>query len=276
MSDKRPAQPNTSPLTRRRLLRQMRNGVAAPLMLPKLLLPQALSPVPTLKPGVLRIGTYFGNPPFAFLSHGERAGFELDLMNEVAQRLGLEADFVDTRWEDILREMEEQRYDCIVGGITITPARLRSLAWSFPYIITTLSLLIDTRRSPANMTLADLKGGTVGVQALTTDYEAATAMERDGTIGKVKVYSFAQFTGAIADLTAGRIQAVMKVYPVAAWFVRHTPGLRILEQVPNDPQPLGIGFYKTSTTLVTAVDRSLRRIEEDGNYRAMVERWGLV
>jgi polar amino acid transport system substrate-binding protein/cystine transport system substrate-binding protein len=43
--------------------------------------------------------------------------------------------FVDTHWETILQEMHSGCYDCIVGGITITPERERKLAWSVPYII---------------------------------------------------------------------------------------------------------------------------------------------
>jgi ABC-type amino acid transport substrate-binding protein len=86
----------------------------------------------TLRPGVLRIGTYFVNPPFEFVSNGKRVGFEVDLMNAVARRLGLRPSFVDTRWEVILQQMEDGRYDCIVGGITIRPARQQRLAWSDP------------------------------------------------------------------------------------------------------------------------------------------------
>ncbi len=52
-----------------------------------------------LKPGFLRIGTYFENPPFEFVSGEERVGFEVDLMKEVSQRLGLRSEFVNTRGE---------------------------------------------------------------------------------------------------------------------------------------------------------------------------------
>jgi len=80
----------------------------------------------TLATGVLRIGTYFVNPPFEYVAKGKRVGFEVDLMSEVARRLRLRPVFIDTRWEVILQQMEDHRYDCIVGGITITPARQAS------------------------------------------------------------------------------------------------------------------------------------------------------
>ncbi|HTZ59585.1 MAG TPA: ABC transporter substrate-binding protein [Acidobacteriaceae bacterium] len=262
-------------LSRRRLLRVMGAGLATPLLVPQHLLAHALSGLPTLKPGVLRIGTYFDNPPFEFVSHGQRVGFEVDLMTEAARRLDLQPEFVETKWEGIFGEIEEQRYDCIMGGITITPRRRTLLAWSVPYMTTTLSMLVDTARSPANMTLSDLQSGTIGVQAATTDYDAAVSMQKDGKIGRVKVYSFARMSSAIADLTAGRIQAVMKVYPASAWIVQHTPELRILAQVPDDPQPLGIGFNKSNTALVAMTNRTLVRMHEDGSYRTLAKRWGL-
>ena len=76
-------------------------------------------------------------------------------MEEIARRLGLKAMFVDTHWEKILQEMEGGRYDCIVGGITITPKRERVLAWSVPYITTTLSLVINSAKTPEVRSLAD-------------------------------------------------------------------------------------------------------------------------
>ena len=60
----------------------------------------------------------FANPPFEYVSDGQRIGFEVDLMNEIAARLSLAPVFVDTEWETILQEMQSGRYDCIVGGIT--------------------------------------------------------------------------------------------------------------------------------------------------------------
>jgi ABC-type amino acid transport substrate-binding protein len=229
----------------------------------------------TLRPGQLRIGTYFVNPPFEFILKHQRVGFEVDLMNEVARRLQLDPVFVDTRWEVILGEMQRNRYDCIVGGITITPAREKILAWSTPYMTTTLSLVVDSKRMPNATSLSDLRDATVGVQAATTDYDIAIVMQRAGQIGRVRVYPFAKIAGAMVDLAAGRIGAVMKVYPVAAWLARQTPGLRIIAQVPDDPQPLGIGFNRDNATLLAAVNGASAGMQQDGGYQALVQRWGL-
>jgi ABC-type amino acid transport substrate-binding protein len=228
-----------------------------------------------MKPGTLSIGTYFVNPPFEYVSGGQRIGFEVDLVNEIAARLSLAAVFVDTEWETILQQMQAGQYDCIVGGITITPERQCLLAWSTPYMTTTLSLVVDGRRSPNMRRMADFRNASVGVQAATTDYDIAIRMQRKGEIGSVKVYPFARIQDAMVDLAAGRITAVMKVYPVAAWLARQTPGLVIAAQVPDDPQPLGIGFRHDQPELLAAVNRILTDLQRDGSYARLAQKWGV-
>src|SRR5262249_48898277 len=225
---------------------------------------EAASPLRTLASGALRIGTYFVNPPFEYLAHETRVGFEIDLMREIARRLGLQPLFVNTRWEEMLQDMQDGIYDCIAGGITITPARERILAWSKPYLTTTLSLVVNTARNPQIRSLADMTGASVGVQAATTDYDAAIAMQKRGQIAAVRVYAFDRIAEAMADLLSGRITVVMKLYPVAVWFLRNTPELRIVAQVPDDPQPLGIGFQKNNPDLRAGVDASLADLRRTG------------
>jgi ABC-type amino acid transport substrate-binding protein len=232
--------------------------------------------VRTLIPGTLQIGTYFVNPPFEYVSNDTRTGFEVDLMEEVARRLGLKAVFFNTHWETILQQLQDGRYDCIVGAITITPERERLLAWSMPYITTTLSLVVNRAKTPEISHLADLRRATVGLQAATTDYDAALAMQRRGEIGRIKVYPFDRISQAMRDLEAGRITAVMKVAPVAAWLAAKNPQLRILGQVPNDPQPLGIGFRKIQRTLVAAIDRVLTAMQRDGTMDRLKAKWNVL
>jgi ABC-type amino acid transport substrate-binding protein len=235
----------------------------------------AAEPLRVLAPGILQIGTYFVNPPFEYLEKGVEVGFEVDLMHEIAQRLALKPVFANTHWEAILKEMQDGRYDCIVGGITITPERERMLAWSVPYMTTTLSLVVNSARTPAIQNLADLKDASVGVQSATTDYDVAILMQRRGEIGSIKVYSFDRIEQAMTDLENGRITAVMKVAPVAVWLAAKRPGLRIVAQVPDDPQPLGVGFGKNESALLTLVNDAIASMQRDGSLNRLKEKWSV-
>jgi ABC-type amino acid transport substrate-binding protein len=229
----------------------------------------------TLRAGTLKIGTYFVNPPFEFIRGGFRVGYEVDLMNDIAPRLNLRPFYINTRWETILQEMREHRYDCIIGGITITPSREQSLDWSVPYLTTTLSLVVNAARTPGIRQLADLRTAAVGVQSATTDFEVAVEMQHNGEIGRVVVYPFDKIGEAIEDLEAGRITAVMKVAPVADYLARQMPSLKVIAQVPNDPQPLGIGFAKGEVTLRTAMNAALASMRSDGTMARLAQQWGI-
>lgn len=229
----------------------------------------------TLQQGSLTIGTYFVNPPFEFTKDGRRVGFEVDLMQAIATRLELRAVLIDTRWEVMLRQQQEGRYDCIVGGITITPSRRKELIWSTPYIVTTLSIIINEALTPNIRSLADLAKASVAVQAATTDYDAAVVMRARGEIGSIKVYPFDQIADAMQDLRAGRVTAVMKVAPVASWLAQRSPSLRVIAQVPNDPQPLGIGFDRSNGPLREAVDNALSDMKSSGDLAALAGKWGV-
>ena len=120
-----------------------------------------------------------------------------------------------------------------------------------------------------------MKGATIGVQAATTDYGVAIGMQVRGEIKEVKVYPFDRIGDAMTDLAAGNITAVMKIYPVAAWLARRTPGLRIAAQIPHDPQPLGIGFDKNNPALLAAVNSALAEVKQDGAFARLARKWAV-
>lgn len=227
----------------------------------------------TLKPGTLIVATYFTNPPFEFLNNGRHVGFEVDLIKEIAKRLNLHLEFKKTRWESIIHELNEHHYDLIMGAITITPTREKIIAFSKPYMTTTLSILINSNNTPQVKKPADLHELTMGIQAATTDLDIAKEMKSKGLLHGIKIYPFADFNRAIDDLVSGKIGAVMKVYPVAYYYAQHHPELSILSEVSNDPQPLGFGINKKNRALVKAVNRVQAEIQADGTYEKIYKKW---
>jgi ABC-type amino acid transport substrate-binding protein len=100
-------------------------------------------------------------------------------------------------------------------------------------------------------------------------------MRKRQQIGSVKVYPFDRIAQAMGDLEAGRITAVMKVAPVAAWFAEKRANLRVVAQVPDDPQPLGIGFRKNQRELLEAVNNALTAMERDGTMARFKKAWNI-
>lgn len=227
----------------------------------------------TLQPGKLIIGTYFTNPPLEFVHNNKEVGFEVDLMNEIAKRLELKPIYINTVWEKIVEQLSASKYDVIMGGITLTPLREKIVPYTNPYIITTLSILINEKQSPKIRSINDLRNQIVGVQAKTTDYDIALQMWHQKKIKDIKVYPFANFREAISDLLAGKIGAVMKVYPVATYYTQLYPQLYILAEVANDPQPLGFGINPYNKTLLMTINKTQAEIKADGTYQKIYQKW---
>lgn len=64
--------------------------------------------------------------------------------------------------------------------------------------------------------------------------------------------------------------------PVALWLARRPPGLRVIGQAPDDPQPLGIGFQRGNPELTTAVDAVLTTMESDGTFGRLTRKCDLL
>jgi ABC-type amino acid transport substrate-binding protein len=79
----------------------------------------------------------------------------------------------------------------------------------------------------------------------------------------------------MANLEAGKIMAVMKVAPVAVWLAAKRSDLRIVAQVPNDPQPLGIGFVRKNSEMVMAVNQVIATMQRDGSLKRLKEKWSV-
>ncbi|WED43534.1 ABC transporter substrate-binding protein [Legionella cardiaca] len=227
----------------------------------------------TLQPGELTVGTYFTNPPLEFSQKNKQVGFEIDLMNEMSKRLHLKPRYVNTSWEVIIQQLKNNKYDVIMGGITITPDRKKVIPYTIPYMTTTLSILINVKKTPNIQSMNDLRNQIIGVQAKTTDYDIALQMQKSGKIKGIKVYHFADFNKAIQDLITGKIGAVIKVFPVADYYTQLHPGIRILTAVPNYPQPLGFGVNPRNKLLVQTLNKTLEEIKADGTYNKFYEKW---
>lgn len=121
--------------------------------------------------------------------------------------------------------------------------------------------------------LKNLKHRIIGVQAATTDFEVAKKMKTLGRIADIKVYSFKEFNTAVLDLLAGRIDALMKVSPVAQYYVGQHPNLAVLAIVPNDPQPLGFAVNKNNPKLLRAINQAQAVLKSNGTYEKIYNHW---
>jgi polar amino acid transport system substrate-binding protein len=222
----------------------------------------------TIKEGYLTVGTDAAYPPLENVEAGEYVGFDIDMGREIAERLGLEAEIINTAWDGIFPALIAHKFDVVISAVTITPERDEEMDFSDPYLDSDQS--IATKEDSGIKTKADLKDKILGVQIGTTG--ELTAKEIDEEIGVAEIKTYDDILLAFEDLKAGRIDAIINDIPTSAYIVKDTPELVIADKIKTGEQ-YGVVFAPDTPDLLEAVNKVLKEMKEDGTYQQIYDKW---
>jgi polar amino acid transport system substrate-binding protein len=223
----------------------------------------------------LTVGAALPDPPFELMEGGKPAGFDIELTQLIAARLGRSwrlARYGGSDFNGIFAGLRSGAYDCVASGTTITPERREIADFCDPYAVSGQSLVVDAERHPDVRSTADLRGLTIGVQQGNTSQPVANRLAAEGKAARVKVYAYSEIERGLADLTTGGCDALMKLAPVTAWLVRNRPRLRVVE-TGITREFLGISMRPGDDALKDAINEAQRALIEDGTLPRMVKRW---
>jgi len=208
-------------------------------------------------------------PPFGFRNEkNELVGFDIDLGNELAQRLGVKMEWQPTEWSGVIPSLKSKKFDVIWSGMSITEERKKEINFSIPYVAGAQIIITKSDNKSINGR-ADLAGKVVGTQLGSTGEEAAKRELKN--VKELK--TFDAFTEAINDLNIGRLDAVVIDDVTANYYLKTQPGaFRIVDDVLSY-EPTGIGIRKEDTTLLDAINKELKAMIADGTYAKISERW---
>jgi L-cystine transport system substrate-binding protein len=235
--------------------------------------PTASGDFEPLSPGVLTIGESFDYPPFETIKDGEPYGFNVDVMREVAKRLGLKPKFVKEPWETILTSTAAHKFDVMGESAFITPERKQQIDFSIPYFTTEAVLIVNPEETPDLKATADLEDGDV-VGVLQNSFIQPYAEDSIATDGvQLKLYS--DYGDMFNDLAAGRITAGLSERLGSVELLKNRPGLEITSAIPSDPSitgtEFGYGFAKGTDTNRESINGVLEDMMEDGTFETLWE-----
>jgi len=208
------------------------------------------------------------NAPYTFYTSGKRlVGFEYEIINAVARRLGRPAEFVQNDWSGLIPGLDRGLYDCVICGIEITPDKKEQVIFSIPYYFT-FEQFVGRKGMPPITSLSQLRGRDVG----TLDQTAALRM-LEATPGAIpKTYD--QELNAYEDIVNGRLFGVLLDYPIAKYYASPNPELE-LTGPPFGRIAYGIAIAKSNVALKQEIDGALSDIISSGELRNILSRWGL-
>jgi polar amino acid transport system substrate-binding protein len=241
--------------------------------------------VPTVRPGVLTIGSDIPYPPFEFHDrNGRLTGFDVELVRAVAARLGLknrDDDWVSTSFTTIFSSLNAGKFDLVVAAVTgVAPEgspaaetvkeRREVVDFTLPYYPSLQSLSVDRAKSPGIKSVKDLRrGDRVGVQRATT---GAFWAEQHLAPAGVELVSFEKAPEIYQALQAGQLVGVLNDLPVTLEALEGRPGLEVVEEIETGEQ-YAMAVAKRSDRLREAVDGALRELFADGSYARLYRKY---
>jgi polar amino acid transport system substrate-binding protein len=215
--------------------------------------------------GTLTVGTDTPFPPFEIGQPPNISGYDIDVLNAIADQLGLTPEYTDTSFDTIFRDVAAGQYDIAAAASTITPGRQKTVDFSDPYYEAQQALLVPEGSDITSVD--DLSGKIVGAQDGTTG-ETYANDETDAS----EVRGFPEGPDATAALISGQVDAVIIDQPVAADAVEKQGGVEIVQEIPTH-ELYGYAMSKENTALVDAVNNALQGLKDDGTITDLYQQY---
>jgi len=237
----------------------------------------AVPPTPLPKPTTfpLTIGTDATFKPMEYKDerNGQIVGFDIDLCNAIAREIGAQVTYANIAFDGLLTALKAERIDLVASAVIITPERQKQYLFSDPYLLA--GQIVTVRTDEKAITGPDTigRGKKIGVQLGTSGEEQARKIaQKSGADTK----SYDDVTLAFADLTAGRLDAVIYDFPVTADYIASNPNARLKTAGKIFTEEYyGLVFRQDQRDLVEKVNAALQKLKDSGQLAELQKKWGL-
>jgi polar amino acid transport system substrate-binding protein len=216
----------------------------------------------------LTVGANIGNVPWEFEdASGKVTGFEVDLVTEIAKRLGKSVEFVNTPFAGLFPAVQSGRINMAVSSITITEKRLESVSFAQPYYDSDQSLTVTAASGITG--LKGMSGKVVGVDTGSTGDMWAEAHKGEYKFGEIRRFEGLQ--PAMLDVVAGRVDGYISDIPALLYYAKDKPELKVVERIPTG-EKYSIMFNK-GDPLATEVNKVITTLKGEGFIAKLHETW---
>ena len=220
--------------------------------------------------GTLIVGFDQDFPPMGFMGDdGEYTGFDLELAQEAAKRLGLEYKPQPIAWDAKDMELESGNIDCIWNGFTMT-GREDGYTWSEPYMENSQVFVVAGDSGIKSQ--ADLAGKVVECQ-VDSSAEAALKEVPDLTATFAQLLTTGDYNTAFMDLEQGAVDAIAMDVVVAGYQISQRNADFVILEDSLAAEEYAIGFKKGNTELKDKVQGALEEMAADGTLKTISEKW---
>jgi ABC-type amino acid transport substrate-binding protein len=215
--------------------------------------------------GVLLVATDDTYPPLEWNDNGTIKGYDIDIMAEVANRLGVRAEFISSKWDGLLTGLQGGQYDAVISCMNITPKREKEA--NFVEYQQWLQVIVTSTDSEPLTSLEELEGKTIAVQVATTSEEMALSVK------DAQVTSFESFDTTFMELKNKRCDAIIIDEPVGMYYQKREPESFVITGTAGERAPVGIAVRKNALELTEAISKAVSDMQQDGTAQEIFDMW---
>lgn len=225
------------------------------------------------KRGKLIVGTSADFPPFEFVDEktNEIVGFDIDIAKAIAEKLGVQLEVKDIKFDALIPALQNGEIDMIIAGMTITEERAKVADFSEPYFEADQAVLVKADNEEIK-SADDLAGKKIGVQSGTTgELWVDENLVKAGKVSEDNVKRYNKFIEAILALKKGDVDAVVIDKPVAEAYAKTEGDVKVAFIIKTGEQ-YGIAVRKGSD-LLPIVNEVLKELKDSGKLDQLLKKW---
>jgi cystine transport system substrate-binding protein len=217
--------------------------------------------------GALRVGTEGTYAPFTFHdASGALVGFDVEIAEEIAKRIGVKAEFVEGPWDGLIAGIDANRYDVVINQVGITDARKEKYDFSEPYIASKAALIV--RADNTDITSFESLTGKKAAQTTTSNF--GKLAEASGA----EIVPTDGFDQSIALVIQGRADATINDSLSFFDFKKQQPDANVkIAATQANADYSGVLLAKGKPELLAAINEALAAIKSDGTYATISQKY---
>ncbi len=209
-------------------------------------------------------------PPMELVDMNKQiTGYDMDLMQAIAEEMGVKVKFMNTAWDGIFAGLDSRQCDVIASCVTITEERKKNYLFSDPYYEVRQALIVPLNSSLK--TFGELSGKNVGVQIGTTAVEALRKHSKG-----VNIKTYDEVGLVFEDLKNGRLDAAVCDDPVARYYSARKEGYQNLMKIVDlseETEAIGLVMRKQDAELQKQINEAIAKIRSNGKEKAVAVKW---
>lgn len=224
-----------------------------------------------LQRGELRVGLDAGYMPFEMRDKkGDIIGFDIDLARLMARYMGVKLTIVNTQWDGIIPALLTDKFDVLMGGMTITPERNLKVNFCDPYVMIGQTILLRRGLEGSIKSYRDLNNSkyTISTKLGTTGDIAAHRY-----LPRARIRQFESESDGAMEVRSGRVDGYVYDLPFNAIYAAQNPDKVVHLKEPFTQEALGWAVRKGDPDILNWLNNFLAQSRRDGTYDALYKKW---